>query len=195
MSLETFKAGLNTLLQERQIYLLLVTFTFFEQVVSYSFCTIVALFPSRQSIHHCGQTCAICLEAPEDPVTLPCNHAYCARCVAALRERHVKQVCPLCREPLAQGQGASSSSSNGGGSGGSGLGDDLYDEATRLFVPVQRAVERGPRGRAPGGWGRLPRALQADVDRYECVGVRVVACGHVVVCVSPLFWKRADVIS
>lgn len=102
-------------------------------------------------------------------MTLPCNHAYCARCVAALRERHVQQVCPLCREPLAQG-GGGGEDRNGGG----GLGDDLYDEATRLFVPVQRAVERGQRGRAPGGWGRLPPALQADVDR--CVGVGSCIC-------------------
>jgi hypothetical protein len=114
------------------------------------------------------QVCAICLEAPEDPVTLPCRHAYCAACVSALRERQVKQLCPLCRKPL-QAQPAD----DGGGvgcDGGGGLGDDLYDEATRLFVPVQRAVERGSRGRAPGGWENLPPLLQADVDRCACVG-------------------------
>lgn len=158
---------------------MLVLFASFKQWICSSYYATVAELPSRQLFHHYDQTCAICLEAPEDPVTLPCNHAYCARCVAALRERHVKQVCPLCREPLAQGQGGSSSRNNGengrnsGGSGGNGLGDDLYDEATRLFVPVQRAVERGPRGRVPGGWERLPPALQADVDR--CV-VRVCVC-------------------
>jgi hypothetical protein len=68
------------------------------------------------------------LHPSQDPVVLPCRHAYCARCVSALRERQVRQVCPLCRAPLPRGSG-----------------DALYDDAARLFVPVQ-AKEKGGRG-------------------------------------------------
>ena len=100
--------------------------------------------------------CAICLEAPEDPVALPCAHSYCANCVAALRERRVHQLCPLCRSPLPL---------NGG--------DALYDAAARLFVPVQRAVERGR-----ASWGRLPDALQADVDKSLALLKQASSSGH-----------------
>lgn len=101
--------------------------------------------------------CAICLEPPEDPIEMPCLHAYCARCVAALRERELKQVCPLCRGPLSSQSEA----------------DALYEDASRLFLPVQRAVERGR-----CTWKCLPLPLQADLDKSMALLRKASSQGH-----------------
>ena len=47
--------------------------------------------------------CLICLEAPVDPIELPCKHSFCRKCMAELREKGVSQSCPLCRAPLPPG--------------------------------------------------------------------------------------------
>ena len=48
------------------------------------------------------EECAICLDALQQPQTLPCSHRFCRGCVAGMRERGVgaTQVCPLCRGPM-----------------------------------------------------------------------------------------------
>ena len=49
-----------------------------------------------------GEECAICLDALQQPQTLPCNHRFCRGCVASMRQHGVgaAQVCPLCRGPM-----------------------------------------------------------------------------------------------
>jgi len=52
--------------------------------------------------------CVICLDPPrEDPVTTPCQHTYCRRCLQGLLRQHGSgaagspAACPLCRRDLA----------------------------------------------------------------------------------------------
>ncbi|XP_069916392.1 E3 ubiquitin-protein ligase TRIM65 isoform X2 [Oryctolagus cuniculus] len=44
-------------------------------------------------------TCAICLVLYRDPVTLPCGHNFCKRCIQDWWHRREKK-CPECREPF-----------------------------------------------------------------------------------------------
>ena len=46
--------------------------------------------------------CAICLEALQQPQTMPCGHRFCRGCVGSMRLHGVTEVqlCPLCRGPM-----------------------------------------------------------------------------------------------
>ena len=70
-------------------------------------------------------TCAICLGSPERPVKLPCSHEFCRTCIEALRDRGLKELCPLCRRPLPPGP------------------KKLCEQAHRLYTQVERQIDRG----------------------------------------------------
>ena len=62
-----------------------------------------ALAPTAAAAPRSGggneEECAICLEALQQPQTMPCGHRFCRGCVTSM-QRHgaaVAQVCPLCR--------------------------------------------------------------------------------------------------
>ena len=42
--------------------------------------------------------CAICMETLRNPVTLPCKHCFCAKCLDDARK--MKNTCPVCRTEL-----------------------------------------------------------------------------------------------
>eukprot|EP00536_Pseudo-nitzschia_multiseries_P003387 jgi/Psemu1/185752/e_gw1.52.23.1 len=47
--------------------------------------------------------CAICQDVLQEPVTLPCNHRYCLKCLESWRCRHVldkQKTCPQCRSKI-----------------------------------------------------------------------------------------------
>ncbi|XP_069779358.1 uncharacterized protein [Narcine bancroftii] len=47
-------------------------------------------------------SCAICLEVFTDPVSTPCGHSFCLRCLQDHLSRHSQPDCPACRAPFRQ---------------------------------------------------------------------------------------------
>jgi len=90
-----------------------------------------------------GDKCAICLDVllKEPASTLDCAHSFHSSCVAELKNSGVNQVCPLCRIPLQPGP------------------EQLFEEATRRYMVVDRLVERGG-----ASWSALPPAAQLEVE-------------------------------
>ena len=102
--------------------------------------------------------CAICLDALQQPQTLPCSHRFCRGCVSSMRQHGVAeaQVCPLCRGPMPDAEG-------------------LYLEAVGLLTRYQHASRRwkqGQRGDAPRRMrglapAPLPPAMQELLSKAE----------------------------
>ena len=82
----------------------------------------------------------ICLEAPVDPIELPCKHSYCRGCMAQLREKGVSQSCPLCRAPLPPGP------------------ELLFDMGFRVMAKIARAVG------STNEWPVLTSEQQSEMD-------------------------------
>eukprot|EP00731_Ephydatia_muelleri_P023602 Em0015g1185a len=55
--------------------------------------------PTREELHHMGQTCPICQEDVCQPVMLQCRHIFCEDCVLRWLDR--QSSCPLCRALVA----------------------------------------------------------------------------------------------
>ena len=84
------------------------------------------------------EECTICIDALQQPQTMPCGHRFCRGCVASMR-RHgaaLAQVCPLCRGAMPDAE-------------------RLHIEACRLLAQFDRWTKGMPDG-AP-----LPAAVQA----------------------------------
>ena len=88
----------------------------------------------------------ICLEAPVDPIELPCKHSYCRGCVAQLREKGVSQSCPLCRAPLPPGA------------------EQLFDMGYRVWHRLNRFVEIDRNNPNDGTWAELSSEQQSEMD-------------------------------
>jgi rubrerythrin len=50
-----------------------------------------------------GDTCVVCLAAPEDSLLLPCKHiAMCAECTKTVVASRSQPQCPVCRSRIAE---------------------------------------------------------------------------------------------
>jgi Flp pilus assembly protein TadD len=88
------------------------------------------------------EECAICIDALQQPQTMPCGHRFCRGCVASMR-RHgaaVAQVCPLCRGAMPDA-------------------DRLLSEAHRLLTQHERSKKGQPAGTP------LPAAVQTLLSK------------------------------
>ena len=91
-----------------------------------------------------GMKCAICMDLVTDEASacaLTCTHVFHNACVAELRKFGVKQVCPLCRTPLASDI------------------EMLFEESTLQYMVVGRLVKRGE-----ASWSALPPAAKRRLD-------------------------------
>ena len=98
------------------------------------------------------EECAICLDALQQPQTMPCGHRFCRGCVASMR-RHgaaVEQVCPLCRGAMPDAE-------------------RLRSEANRLFAQHDRWMKGQPAG-AP-----LPAAVEERLGKAAALCRKALA--------------------
>ena len=90
--------------------------------------------------------CLICLEAPVDPIELPCKHSFCRKCMEQLREKGVSQSCPLCRAPLPPGA------------------EQLFDMGYRVVLRLHLAVKVDRNNPTDGTWGELSSEQKSEMD-------------------------------
>ena len=100
-------------------------------------------------------TCVICIGPVVEPVSLPCSHAYCRKCVTELRDKKVAQACPLCREELPPGL------------------DGLFDLGYRMYMRINGMVVRGE-----VTWASLPPATQHEQDEAVAMMTEAADQGH-----------------
>lgn len=63
-------------------------------------CGFLCLGSSRVAFCRFGSgVCHICMEDPQGPLGLPCDHIYCQACLKQWLKPH-QMVCPICKQPV-----------------------------------------------------------------------------------------------
>ena len=98
------------------------------------------------------------METRVEPVQLPCLHSFCGGCVQSLKQAGVKQVCPLCREPIPESSV-----------------DFHFNKAVTLCRRADRARDLGETSVA----GSLRAEAELEDTRAEIVAVKQLAADDV----------------
>ncbi|XP_047241037.1 E3 ubiquitin-protein ligase TRIM21-like [Girardinichthys multiradiatus] len=62
----------------------------------------ISIPPSDSSLEK-NLTCSICMDVFTDPVTTPCGHSFCKRCLElSISAYQVNEMCPLCKKHLSK---------------------------------------------------------------------------------------------